>query len=141
MSCALCCVRWASSPPLLSWRSSCNAWMPTRCTGQRVLRVFLRGQGTLPVEGRCLAEQRCQGAKQPRCGFCPSENVLSCCAWSAHQPLLHAPRLQDGLICFDEFEAAMAGQAEDEETERQLREVRVRQQGLIALVGLGARPE
>ncbi|KAI7838927.1 hypothetical protein COHA_007289 [Chlorella ohadii] len=31
---------------------------------------------------------------------------------------------QDGSICFDEFEAAMAGQAEDEETERQLREVR-----------------
>ena len=32
---------------------------------------------------------------------------------------------QDGSICFEEFAAAMAGQEEDEETERQLREVRV----------------
>ena len=41
-------------------------------------------------------------------------------------PLPPRHHAQDGSICFEEFEAAMTGQAEDEETERQLREIRVR---------------
>ena len=93
-----------------------------------------RGVCVFFCEGRAPCRLR-GGASQSRDVRVPNSRVVG----SAHQKLCGRvmpdlftslpclrPRLQDGSICFDEFEAAMAGQAEDEETERQLREVRVR---------------
>lgn len=132
-SCVLCCVRWDSSPPPLSWRSSCSAWTPTRCGAAVGAGLLLTGALAWHA-----AEPHASAPLHAARSCCPLACVAhamaqcrtSCLCASTHTalPPTLPPRhhAQDGSICFEEFEAAMTGQAEDEETERQLREIRVR---------------